>query len=268
MKETPEITLDMLKVRNPEGGLVSVGEWPWGDIQADYLKNAGQKNIVWKSRQTGMTTFSLARGFLKAMQGKTCIVVAQNSGVVPFLWSIVERFAKNIPNEILPITHWCGSRYTFGLDGFSRSQFSVVSPSHSGVGCGTRIDFLHFNEFAWWREDNQRRIMNSVLPCLSPDAEVIVESTPPDKDSGMFHEIWDNAGSYGFTRHLFPWWKNPKCVAEAVDPKTLTKDEVHLFLYFGLTFEQIGWRRKVLGRFMETEGTDKHFKAEYGEDAV
>ena len=266
MGTATSLTLDMLKVMTPDKGLVSVAEGHWGEIYADYLKNAGNRNIVWKRRQLGMTTFALARGFLKAAEGKACIVVAQSRDSAEYMWRMVEVFLESL-TQPLPIKYMNRNRRSFSLDGCRLSQFQIVDSLNVGCTHGTMIDFVHFQEFAWWTVANQKRAWQSLAPCLLPTAEVMIESTPPDDDSGMFHEIWNSASYYGFVRHFFPWWRDSRYVAEPVDPKSLKKAEKELIDDHGLTLEQIGWRRKQCDRFMELYGSEKMFKMEYGESA-
>jgi hypothetical protein len=267
MGTTTQLTLDMLKVRTPHNGLVSVGEGDFGYIYADYLRNAGQRNIVWKRRQLGMTTFALARGFLKAAEGKTCLVVAYRSDGADYLWDMVQTFNANL-SVPLPIKWKSNGRHRFGLEGCNPDQFEISNSLREAVGLGRMIDFVHLHEFAWWRRSDQERVWRALLPALSHNAEIIIESTPGDDNSGLFHDIWRNADAYGFTRHFFPWWRNPRLVAEAVDEKTLTKAEKELISAQGLTLGQIGWRRKQCGKFVEQFGSEEMFKAEYGEMTV
>lgn len=264
MGTATSLTLDMLKVMTPDKGLVSVGEGHWGEIYTDYLKNAGNRNIVWKRRQLGMTTFSLARGFLKAAEGKTCIIVAHQPAGADYLWDMVETFIANLPAP-LPIKWKNSQKRYFGLDGRFPAQFQIGHSMMAGFGLGMNVDFVHLQEFAWWPRRYQERVWQALAPCLKPDAEVIIESTPPDDDSGMFHQIWNSASHYGFVRHFFPWWTDSRFVDKAVAPSSLTKAEKELLSSQGLTLEQIGWRRKRCGEFMEMYGSEKMFKMEYGE---
>jgi len=264
MGTATSLTLDMLKVMTPDKGLVSVGEGPWGEIYADYLKNAGNRNIVWKRRQLGMTTFSLARGFLKAAEGKTCIIVAHQFAGADYLWDMVETFIANLPAP-LPIKWKNSQKRCFGLDGRFPAQFQIGHLMMAGFGLGMNVDFVHLQEFAWWPRRDQERVWQALAPCLKPDAEVIIESAPKEEDNGLFDEIWKGAPAYGFTRHFFPWWRDSRYVAEPVDPKSLKKAEKELIDDHGLTLEQIGWRRKQCDRFMELYGSEKMFKMEYSE---
>jgi len=180
---------------------------------------------------------------------------------------MVETFIHNLPYP-LPIKWKSSKCHSFGLDKSSPSQFQISHSLMSGFGLGIKVDFVHLQEFAWWPRVHQERVWRALAPCLSPDAEIIIESTQGNDDSGLFHDIWRNADAYGFTRHFFPWWRDSRYVAEAVDPHSLTKAERELVAGQGLTLEQIGWRRKRCSEFMEHYGSENMFKAEYGEAAV
>jgi hypothetical protein len=261
------LTMDMLKVMTSEGKIVSVGEGHWGAIYADYLKHAGRKNIVRKCRQMGMTTFALARGFMAASEGKTCVVVAQRHNVADYMWNTVRGFIQNLLTPP-PIKWTFTNRHAFGLEGCIPHQYQIFNSDRFHSGLGMKVDFVHFQEFAWWSRDDQETVWNSLMPCLSPDAEVIIESSPQFGDSGKFDDVWVGAEQYGFVRHFFPWWKNPICVGAPIDPNTITLKEETMMVMNGLSLEQMGWRRKVLGDYKAMFGGDKEFKREYGENLI
>ena len=255
------VTMDMLKVRTPDGEFVGLLDSDFSDIYLEYEKTAGKRNIIWKRRQLGVTTFAAAKGFLAVCNGMTGFTVVGGPHEADHYFSILEGFRDNLPSGIMPPFKWWNrQRRTFGFT--NPSQFQVANREATGVGRGQMIDFLHFGEMAWWPLVDQRRAVQSLFPCLKKDSEVIIESTPPDQDggTGVFAEIWHSAEEYGFVRHFFPWWKDKRFVAEAVDRKTLTRKEKDLVAEYGLTLEQIGWRRKATVNFGENE-----FKAQYAE---
>jgi hypothetical protein len=83
---------------------------------------------------------------------------------------------------------------------------------------------------------------------MTPDAELIVESTP-DGVGGCFYEEWVKAPETGMVRHFFPWWMERRYRARAVDEPTLTAEERALIEKHGLTLEQIGYRRQLRANF-------------------
>ena len=83
---------------------------------------------------------------------------------------------------------------------------------------------------------------------MAPGAELILESTPQGV-GGCFHEEWQKADETGMVRHFFPWWMERRYRAEAVDAASLTEEERGLMARYGLTLEQIGYRRRIRADF-------------------
>lgn len=261
MQTASQVTLDMLKVRTPDGDWGPIGKEPFCYYQKAYEAKAGRRNIIWKSRQMGFTTYSLAKGFLAACQGKEVISVVNRPEQAEHLFETIKGFVECLPDDF-PITHFSTSQLAFGAgDRRSRYNFQIFSSSMHSVGCGKMIDFVHFGDFAWWKPSDQYRNMQAVTPTMNPDSEMIIESTPMEQ-AGMFRDIWDKAESIGFVRHFFPWWIDVRKSRAAVNAKSLSKSEKKLVAQHGLSLGQIGWRRQ---RMEESGMPEIQFKAEFGE---
>lgn len=265
MQTASQVTMDMLWVRTSDEGLAQIGIEPFCYYQKAYEAKAGHRNIIWKARQMGFTTYSLAKAFLAACNGKTAIAVMNSPSAAEHAFEIIKMFIKHLP-EPLPIERLSDKDFSLGLGNSPvRYQLQIFNSLQHGIACGQMIDFAHFSEFAWWSQPQQRRNIESIMPTLRPDSEFVIESTPDERNSGMFREIWDGAESNGFVRHFFPWWTDVRRVADAVNPDTLSKGEKALIEGQHLSLEQIGWRRNKLEDF---NGPETMFKVEFGEAEV
>ncbi len=103
------------------------------------------------------------------------------------------------------------------------SQYRVVSAGDRNAGRGLTVQNLHCSELARWPGDPAETLAG-LRAALTPDAELILESTP-DGVGGCFYEEWQKAPETGMVRHFFPWWMERRYRAKAVDAASLTEEE-------------------------------------------
>ena len=128
------------------------------------------------------------------------------------------------------------------------AQYRVVSAGDRNAGRGLTVQNLHCSELARW-PGNAGDTLAGLCAALSPDGELILESTP-DGVGGCFYEEWMKAAETGTVRHFFPWWMERCGTAQkAVDEATLTEEERELVEREQLDLEQIGFRRRLRSSF-------------------
>jgi hypothetical protein len=218
--------------------------------QREFERRRGQRNIVLKARQMGLTTWTAARFFLKTITrpGTLTLQVAHSQESAEEIFRIVHRFLDWLPDELregpLKTSHANVRQIVFPeID----SQYRIVSAGDRNAGRGLTVQNLHCSELARWPGE-PADILAGLRAALSPEAEVTLESTP-DGVGGCFHEEWQRAAETGMVRHFFPWWMEPRYRAEAVDAATLTGEERALMLRHRLDCEQIGYRRRIRANF-------------------
>ena len=187
---------------------------------------AGERNIVLKARQMGLTTWAAARFFLKTITqpGTLTLEVAHTQEAAEEIFRIVHRFLDWLPEELRegPLRT---SRANVRQIVFPEidSQYRVVSAGDRNAGRGLTVQNLHCSELARWPGDPAETLAG-LRAAMAPGAELILESTP-DGVGGCFHEEWQKAGETGMVRHFFPWWMERRYRAEAVDEASLTEEE-------------------------------------------
>jgi hypothetical protein len=218
--------------------------------QRAFEERRGQKNIILKARQMGMTTWAAARFFLKTITqpGTLTLEVAHTQQAAEEIFRIVHRFLDWLPEELrdgpLKTSRANVRQLAFpALD----SQYVVVSAGDRNAGRGLTIQNLHCSELARWSGD-PGEILAGLRAAMAPGAELIVESTP-DGVGGCFHEEWSKASETGTVRHFFPWWMERRYRAGAVSAESLTDEELDLRLRYGLDLEQISYRRQIRADF-------------------
>jgi hypothetical protein len=237
----------LLLVRTREGKPARLTANP---AQREFELRRGERNIVLKARQVGMTTWAAARFFLKTITqpGTLTLEVAQTQESAEEIFGIVHRFLDWLPDELRegPLQT---SRANVRQIVFPRidSQYRVVSAGDRNAGRGLTVQNLHCSELARW-PGNPAEILAGLRAALTPGAELILESTP-DGVGGCFHEEWQKAAETGMVRHFFPWWMERRYRAEAVAETSLTGEERALMARHNLDREQIGHRRRIRANF-------------------
>jgi hypothetical protein len=260
-----ELAEQLLLVRTREGEPVPLRA---NAAQRAFERRRGQRNIVLKARQMGLTTWAAARFFLRTIThpGTLTLEVAHTQQAAEEIFRIVYRFLDWLPDELregpLRTSRANARQIVFPeID----AQYRVVSAGDRNAGRGLTLQNLHCSELARWPGDPAETLAG-LRASLAPDGELIVESTP-DGVGGCFHEEWLKAGETGMVRHFFPWWMERRYRAQAVDAATLTDEERDLMTRKGLDLEQIAYRRQIranfrgLARQEYAEDEDSCFKA-------
>ena len=218
--------------------------------QRAFEERRGERNIVLKARQMGLTTWAAARFFLKTITrpGTLTLEVAHTQESAEDLFRIVHRFLDWLPEELrtgpLKTSRANVRQIVFpALD----SQYRVVSAGDRNAGRGLTVQNLHCSELARW-PGNPAETLAGLRAAMAPGAELIVESTP-DGVGGCFREEWLKADETGMVRHFFPWWMEQRYRAVAVRTASLTEEEHDLRTRHGLTLEQISYRRQIRADF-------------------
>ena len=122
-------------------------------VQRAFERTRGQRNIVLKARQLGLTTWTAARFFLKTITqpGTLTLQVAHTQASAEEIFRIVHRFLDYMPQELrngcLKTSHASSRQIVFpGLD----SEYRVVSAGERNAGRGLTVQNLHCSELARW----------------------------------------------------------------------------------------------------------------------
>lgn len=218
--------------------------------QREFEARRGQRNIVLKARQIGLTTWAAARFFLKTITnpGTLTLEVAHTQEAAEEIFRIVHRFVDWLPDQVRngPLRT---SRANVRQIVFPEmdSQYRVVSAGDKNAGRGLTVQNLHCSELARWA-GNPGEILAGLRASMAPGGELILESTP-DGVGGCFHEEWQKAPETGMVRHFFPWWMERRYRTAPVEEGSLTEEERGLMARHRLDLGQIGYRRRIRADF-------------------
>jgi hypothetical protein len=219
-------------------------------VQNLFEEHRGQRNIVLKARQVGLTTWVAARFFLRTITqpGTLTLQVAHTQESAEEIFRIIHRFADCLPEQLrkscLKTSRANVRQLAFPM---LDSQYRVVSAGERNAGRGMTVQNLHCSELARWPGDPAETLAG-IRAALAPGGEEILESTP-DGIGGCFHNEWHTALETGLITHFFPWWMERHYRTKAVNEDTLNEEELRLIQRHSLNLAQIGFRRKIQAEF-------------------
>ena len=243
---------DWLRVRDRDGGMKPLIA---NAAQRRFEERRGRQNIVLKARQMGITTWIAARFFLRTISrpGTLTLQVAHTREAAESIFCIAERMWEELEEDLKQGT-LRRSRANVGQMVFPElgSEFRVASANDLGVGRGISLQNLHCSEVSRWPGDAAATLAG-LRASLAPDGELVLESTPSGA-YGAFYEQWCrgvdvcvDGGS--LVRHFLPWWLEPSYVRAPVALEAMNAEEAKLVTRYGLTGEQIGYRRGLEGDY-------------------
>jgi hypothetical protein len=241
------LAAQLLRVRTRDGQT-----WPLrlNEMQRAFEQRRGQRNIVLKARQMGLTTWAAARFFLRTITqpGTLTLQVAHTQEAAEEIFRIVHRFVECLPDPLRkgPLRTSRANARAIAFPEID-AQYLVVSAGEKNAGRGLTAQNLHCSELARWPGD-PAEILAGLRAALTTKGELILESTP-DGVGGCFYEEWTKAAETGIVRHFFPWWMERRYRARAVNEANLTDEERALRAREHLDLEQIGYRRQMRADF-------------------
>ncbi|MGH9491981.1 MAG: terminase [Terriglobales bacterium] len=241
------VAATLLRIRDREGRLVELRA---NRAQREFARSAGQRSIVLKARQLGITTYMAARFFVSTITrpGTLTVQVAHDQRAAEQIFRIVHRFLANLP-EWLRAGALVTSRANVRQLVFPRldSEYRVETAADPNAGRGLTIHHLHCSEVARWPGDAAATLA-ALRAAVPPQGEVVLESTA-NGAGGCFYDEWQRAQETGYTRHFFPWWWEPSYARPGAEVAPLTAEEEDLVRGHGLTRAQIAYRRELRSSF-------------------
>lgn len=163
--------------------------------QFHYFKNRHNKNIILKSRQLGFTTFEAIEGFDDILWKKNfySLFISEDDTLARDTFDKKIRFAWDNYREKYK------SLYKVDLNSANQLKLDFQDGSYSSVivrssGRGGTFHRIHISEFARICKKypiKAKEIQEGVLPSLTPDGYICIESTA-EEEKGLFYEMfWD-----------------------------------------------------------------------------
>lgn len=236
-------------------------------------RNAGQppRIIELKARQTGGST--QGEGYVTATaltQPHTqSMIIAHLDETAEKLFRKVLMMAERMPPELRPrFPRPRKDEIRFDAmpcaDGDAEMQSSILIGTASGkeLWRGLTLRTLHASEFPLYPYQEETWVGMMQAVAATPESLILVEGTA-QASGDYFHEQWlkAEAGESDFTPVFIPWFDREDAWMPTPQGFTLDADERDLKKAFGLTDEQLQWRRFML--YTQCGGNVDLFNREY-----
>ena len=220
--------------------------------QKHYLENRTNRDIIVKSRQTGMSTIIEAivahRMFTERFHNAS--IIAHDEDTAMNLFTTFTRFYENLPENMRPTKDWSsGLKMRFPvLD----SYIYIDGANSDHLGLGRSLSMAHLSEVSKWHPSKARMLFTEVSQTVPEGGYLVIESTPHGR-GGLFYELYQQAkrGEINYKPFFYPWWWDTTCVRKPKNDMILTVDEEAMVKHYNLTLEQIAFRRVKLAEIGE-----------------
>lgn len=222
--------------------------------------------VILKARQMGFSTETEGIIFKNVVtkHNYNAGIVAHKSDGTNNLFEMSKRMYEFLPDEIKPDKKKSNTKelvFNNDIGTGLNSKIKCMTAGGDGIGRSDTFTALHLSEFAFWqgnKKDTLTGLLQSVPNTL--DSMVIIESTANGFE--YFKEFWDNAvaGRNDFYA-LFVGWNELEEYQMPYTDFELTDEEKNLQQLYGLTLEQLTWRRWCIQN--NCGGDIDTFKQEY-----
>ncbi len=221
--------------------------------------------IIVKGRQQGCSTYIEGRFFWISthVPAMRAFILTHDISATNNLFEMAKRFYEHCPPAVKPALVASNAKELV-FDGID-SGYKLGTAGNKGVGRSSTIQLFHGSECAYWphASDHAKGILQAV-PNVS-GTEIFLESTA-NGVGNYFHEQWQMAerGESEFIPVFIPWYWKEEYSLPVPENFSLTPEEQELIRCYGLSLENIQWRRKKIIEFT-TGGQDgeKSFHQEY-----
>ena len=216
--------------------------------------------LVLKARQVGISTYVEGRYFWKITQNRNAnaFVLSHLAESTNSIFNMVRYFYDNIPHPAFkpPLSSQTASTLVFD-DINSRYRVGTARSTQTGRGQTNR--FVHGSEVAFYPQGND--IVAGLLQTVGgKDSEVILETTANGAGGWFFDQTMKSLrGETEWQVCFIPWYWMPEYVRKPSPYFEATPEEYKLSQQYGLTDEQLCFRRSKLDEL----GSSDLFRQEY-----
>lgn len=216
--------------------------------------------LVLKGRQQGTSTYVQARFYHRTTHGRglRAFILTHEDKATHHIFGITDRFHRNCPAPVKPHTGKSNANeLSFDL---LDSGYAVGTAKTKETGRSQTLQFFHGSEVAYWPNANGH--FSGVMQAIPdmPGSEVILESTSAGA-TGKFHALWQQAaaGEIEYLTIFVPWFWQPEYRRPVPANFAPTSEEQSFMALYGLTLEQVAWRRFKIAEL----GSVYDFRREY-----
>lgn len=241
-------------------------------LEAQRAAGKPMRVIVLKARQIGFSTWMQAKMIQRATTQpyQECVTVAHDMKTATKLFRMGLRMYRHLPQDPQlgikpPISNRkSGRKLEFGNpsrlaadagDEGLGSIYEVDTAKEVESGRGGTLSVFHGSEVAFW--DDIEGKLTGLLESVPEDIDTLVGLESTAKGFNEFKDRWDDAyeGRSDYIPFFSPWFEDPaytrpfldeyqrEAFLESFGKERIGEDEPMLRERFGLTDEQLHWRR-------------------------
>ncbi len=256
-----------IKIRDDEGNIFSFAYENWNPGQVLFERDRCGRDIVLKSRQVGFSTLEMIRSLFFALANpntNTLMITYSNKHTAMLMSKL-----KWVYNELTKFFSEIGYPNLFPdltdktKKGLKSTQYEIILPSQSSIqavcagekedraslcGRGNTYQRIWASEAAFYYYPELT--MASVLPALSKNGEIVVESTPNGFGDWFYNQIQlSKTKQSSFKLHFYPWYSHISNrmklnVGEKINPEN--EDEKKLIENYTINEAQLKWYKYQL----------------------
>lgn len=203
--------------------------------------------IVLKGRQQGASTLIGGRFYWKTSGefGKNTFILTHEQAATDNLFDMTKRYHEHCPDHLRPQTKAENAKELWFnvLD----SSYKVATAGAKATGRSATAQYLHGSEMAFWPNAKDHMAgLGQTIPD-EPGTEIILESTG-NGIGNPFHQMWTRAvrGESEYIAIFVPWFWDDGYTKEVPAGFMLDADEAKYQEAYGLSLEQMAWRRSKL----------------------
>jgi hypothetical protein len=232
-------------------------------LKEQLTKKGKVRLVIVKGRQQGLSTVIQALYFWKTIftPNINTFILTHEAEATKNLFTMTKRYYDNFPYEISTKEDSANSLYFEGLE----SGYKVGTAGNKSVGRSQTIQLFHGSEVAFWQHADMHGagIMQTIPN--SDNTYIIFESTACGIGNFFYDKYKESlTKDSDFDLVFVPWYWQKEYKREMTEDFILTEEEKQLKKVYGITDEQIAWRRYKIRELNTTgvKGEDK-FKEEY-----
>lgn len=221
-------------------------------LEEQRRKTGRIRALVLKGRQQGISTYIGARYYWRTThrKGIRTFILTHEQSATDNLFGMVNRYHEHCPAMVRPTTGAANAKELsfIKLD----SGYEVGTAGTKAVGRSKTVQLFHGSEVAFW--PNAPTHFAGVVQAIPdlPDTEIVLESTA-NGVGGEFHERWQmaEAGIGDYIAVFIPWYWQPEYCRQVDASFVLDDDEQAYADAYGLTLEQMAWRRAKISELKD-----------------
>ncbi len=277
----PKFCRESLRIQSKQGPIVSFELQPaqiklHEAIEKQRAMGVPVRIVYLKPRRVMISAGVAAEFFHKVPfhAGQSALVVAHKLSAARQIWNYHRNFHRLYRPfrgliELPRAVRKPGARGAIEYE--NGSTIEIETAKNLDAGRAYSIRFLQLSEYAYYRNASKVALglVNSVPD--DPDTMIVKESTA-NGVGNAFHkdclEAMDPTSGSGWLFVFFAWFEHPEYVIafrpgeeRARFQATLNADELEMMRKFGLTLEQLAWRRWCIKN--KCEGSVEMFHQEY-----